>query len=619
MTIDGTGEFATTNGTMKVAVVVALAEPSSEMNVRLRVFSTGGNVVYQKTERRSKLNAAIYPVTFTRQMSTLGLREGRHRMEVQVAANGQSPVTLDDTLYVYSPHRRKVPLAVVVRFSGAPVQDTSGRTVPDPGEGRAQDSARAMEQLVTVRPDLKLTLAPLPALLEDWHKAAEPLATPAASPSEAVDASRSAACDAALRSLARVADASSVLDVPYSDPDVSGLLEMGAIDDLGLHLDRGALVMSETISAVAGTGTIVSGADLPMTAVHLLASRGIGYALAGRGVLKANTAREATVAPAAYRVKETSLTVLALDSHAAWLLSSPSSTRAQLMDHLFTRLISDRLQGQPIVAVIDVGPRSAGSISALQAKLAALDRIGWIRLVSTSEAAVIKPAASLKVRTGRHPSVPKTYWDRIGSARKRVMALASASSSREPETFTALRDLMLAESAEWSGGDPRQAAAGQSLLCAMNAETVAWGVLSKIALTCPSITLSASTGKVPVSVVNRSGKSLHMTLRVKSTSMRLPKGASFETVARPGENILTVPVDLGATLSGAVDFELWAGDLRVTRSTAVVRASYIDRLALIGGVVLVLLVLLWYIHRRGGSAFDRLRLAAGKRISKTDD
>jgi hypothetical protein len=70
---------------------------------------------------------------------------------------------------------------------------------------------------------------------------------------------------------------------------------------------------------------------------------------------------------------------------------------------------------------------------------------------------------------------------------------------------------------------------------------------------------------------------------------------------------------MGSSISGGVQFELAAGALALASGKAVVRASYVDRLVVVGTVVLVLLGLLWYIRRKGRAAIERIRQVAGRR------
>jgi hypothetical protein len=117
----------------------------------------------------------------------------------------------------------------------------------------------------------------------------------------------------------------------------------------------------------------------------------------------------------------------------------------------------------------------------------------------------------------------------------------------------------------------------------------------------PDVTLSGTAGNLPLNVTNASDRQLRVVLRARSSSLRTPRDKRTVLVLRKGENILSVPVDLGQELSGALSLTLSAGDVSLAAADVRVRGSYIDRLALAGSVVSVLLVLLWYIRRKSRS------------------
>ena len=66
----------------------------------------------------------------------------------------------------------------------------------------------------------------------------------------------------------------------------------------------------------------------------------------------------------------------------------------------------------------------------------------------------------------------------------------------------------------------------------------------------------------------------------------------------PAENYLTLPVDLQSSLSGNVSLQLWADDLLLDEASVVVRASYLDRLVIVGAIAIILLALLFFIRKR---------------------
>jgi hypothetical protein len=238
-----------------------------------------------------------------------------------------------------------------------------------------------------------------------------------------------------------------------------------------------------------------------------------------------------------------------------------------------------------------------------------LSRGGWIRFADVREAAGAAPVGTAAPREpGEVAAGADTRWERVASARKATGALLSAAGPEDPDAAACLRSLFLAEARVWTGA--REDRGG---VYATAAEERARGVLSKVTLAVPNVTLSGSSGSVPVGVNNASGRTLSLVLRVAPSGVRLPHGRRYAIDARAGETIVAVPVERGTSTSGALELDLVAGDTSVARGASALKASFIDRLVIAGAVVLVLLALLWYIRRRGRAALERLRGATGTR------
>jgi hypothetical protein len=116
-------------------------------------------------------------------------------------------------------------------------------------------------------------------------------------------------------------------------------------------------------------------------------------------------------------------------------------------------------------------------------------------------------------------------------------ALLAAAGPQDADAAACLRSLYLAESRMWTAEREERGAA-----YAVEAGERARSVLSKVSLAVPNVTLPGSSGSVPVSVNNASGRTLALVLRVAPTGVRLPGGDSFPVDARAGETIVAVPV-----------------------------------------------------------------------------
>lgn len=617
VSIDRGTDNVTADGKLDIGVTVVVPKATPGLTARLRLYGPGGALVYQKSQARNRLQAGPQQLTFVQDLSGYGLKEGRYRLEVRVSVVGSKAVTTEAPVFVVEHSRDPLPLSVIVRFAAAPMAGPDGRFATDPAaEPSARSEAEAFAGLATVRPDLRLTLALPPLMLDEWRRVAAGyrLADPAAAPIPA-DAATPLSYGRTLESLRRsVAGGTTLLSVPYADPSMDGLERMGTVDDLGRQIDLGALVTSETLGSQPSTGTAVRSGSVPASAASGLAARGIGFLLLEpTGALGRRNGKETTASPGAHPISETTLTALVADTRVSALLARPSANRTLLLDELFTRLVAKDRKGSPVVAVVDVGPGAPSTVAELQATLAALARTGWLRLVDAPAAASMPKGDPVRLPDhAAEPGSPGAYWEPVRVARDRALALMAATGENDADAVASFTDVMVAESAGWAGPSTGQDLERGAAFAAA-ADARAWAVLSKATLAIPNVTLSGSTGRVPVSVSNGSRKPLRLTLRAVPDRLRLPRGRTLEFTAQPGENILSVPVDMGSSISGGVQFELAAGALPLASGKSVVRASYIDRLVVVGTVVLVLLGLLWYIRRKGRSAIERIRRVASRR------
>ncbi|HEX9093291.1 MAG TPA: hypothetical protein VF902_04850 [Coriobacteriia bacterium] len=614
---DSGADYVERGGLLDVGVSVTLARPSTTLRVRLRLYSESGTLLFQRTETRNALLAQTYLVRVSRSMEPFGLHEGRHRLEARVEAEGAAPATVSQPILVVESSHQPVPLAVVIRLSGAPVFEPGGALARDPAaDTRMRAQATAIAQLASVRPDLRFTVAIPPMLLDEWGRLGEGYTLPDGTP-VARDAAEPTAYRAAVSGLATAAAVGTgVLALPYADPDLGALARIGALDDLAEQLDAGAQVLTGALGATAASGTVVSAGTLPASAAAALKNAGVAFAVVAASAVASS--RVTTIAPGVYAAKQGGPTLIVTDEAAAAALSDVATPRSDLLARLFERLIDKRRAGQPVVAIVDAGPGSRTTVEDLQAVLARIARVRWIRLVTASEASAMRPAGALTLPEPRVATpAEQQYWAAVAQARTRVLALASAAGADDADVAAGRRNLMIAECGSWLSGptDAWTAERGTSFTAA--ADQSAWAALSALKLTSPNVTLSATTGKVRVSVANASGKALRLVLEAKPAGMRLPQGTRLEIDAPPGETILTVPVDMGASLSGTLGLRLLAGSLQVATASSSVRASYMDRLVLFGGVVLLLLIMLGYIWRRRHRALERLRQVA-RRGDKRD-
>jgi len=622
--IDMSGASVTPTGTLSFSVNTELPAAVGALTVTAKVLTPSGAVLYQHTETRGALPADTYAFSFSKALgggSTT--REGRYLVQVQVKAGSASVVDVSASALVVSPAKHTpVPVAVVVRVAHVPASGPDGAFSIDPSsEATARAEVRALARLASSRPELSLTLALSPLTLDEWKSASDGYRSVASSASVDVSADASSAldCAATIDALASAVTSGSVpmLAVPYAEPDLIGLAGIGGVGDLRDQLDLGLNTYQVTLRSQPGTGTALSTGGLPAEALPLLAERHTAFVLVRTSALKHSGA--ATVTPGVYRLTDATATAVAIDDRVSRLLSDPTADAGQVADAIFDRLDAKATKGQPVVAMVDIGPDARTSAARLAAALDALAASGWIKIVSTDAAAATPPLADVTASGGPvdGPAAPAGWWPGIAAARTDAAALAAAAGAEDPDARRAAKDTLIAESRLWAGEDGSWRDASRARPYADTPVVVAEALLGGLKVSGSSVTLSGTSGRVPVNVHNPSDRILNVVVTASAPRVTVPDGGRVAATLRPGENYVTIPVDMGSTFSAKLRVGVTAGPLELSHTTVQVRASYVDRLALVGLVVLVLLGLLFYIRSRTRSAAGAAERSSERATART--
>ena len=598
-------------GTIQISVTASLRVPVRSLTVRVRIRRPNGMLVYQRTQTLTTLKAGTTAFQFKKSFSGLALREGRYPIEVLITAGALPAATLSDRLYLVKPGRPPVTLVIVPRFNYSPMIDPQGRFVIDPATAtQARDEALALGGVIARSPQLKLSLGVPPLMLDEWRRIVSGYQT--VGPEGVHDVPKNAPVTstyaAALQSLRGAVSGGrlQLLDVPFADPDIEGLRSIRGLDDLKRHFDRGLSIYQASLGATPVAGTAVLGDALPNAAVPTLVSERIGFVLVKPEAV--SPSKGATAAPGVYTIGGTKVRCLVIDQQASAILENPASSPEQLLDHLFTRLTSSTLASQPIVIDVRVGPGARTDATALESMLGEVSRSGWIRFATAEQAARTRPLTFVRLPTSSPAGTPAPagYWTEVAQARTYAIAFIDAVTEEDADAEAAMYAALVSESRYWAGPDQSWSFADRGRAFAAAALRSSQDVLTKVAVTSQSITLAGSSGKVPISVRNDSGKTLNVDIVARGSHTRFPSGSSMRVALRPSDNYLTIPVDLGAGgFADRLTVSVTSGSVTLATTAIDVRASYLDRIVLVAMVVLVLLGLLLYIrHKATGEAAD---------------
>lgn len=590
---------APTDGSLAATASITIDLPTSYLEARLQMHSPAGRLIYQKTEVRSELPTGTVSIGFERELRDLGLAPGIYPIELRVRSDSTTTREwiIRDRLLVHKPNPAATPLVLIARINGAPTSDAEGRFLFDPAQvSRARRDVEFLARLVNNRPELRVSLAIPPMLLDEWYRIAQGyeilreeqvVSVPATDPS-----SRSYAEALSLLQRAIGTGRLELLELPYSSPDIGGLQATGRLGDLKHHFSLGRSVYAATLEATPVAGAVMPSDLLPAEGIAALKESQMRFSVLGPESL---ISAESTPPSGVYESEgmRVLLTEPAITTHLA------AGDIAAAIDSIFARAISDE-PTTPVTVTVDLGGGQPVDTQELEDFIETALGAPWVSFSPADEAANHAPALTVALvdEVAMTAGVRPGYWDAVEEARRYSAALMSITPTGHPLSAASTRASLIAQSQMWAGSDGRWAAIDRGLAFADAAVRHSRTLFDAITISAPSdLTLSSAVGEVPLTVVNNSETELE--LQVRTIAEGLATNSPVRTLqVRPQENFLTVPVDLQSSISGRLGVEIWADDILIAEGNTTVRASYLDRLAIIGGVTLVLVALLLFIYRR---------------------
>lgn len=587
----------------QIRVRTQVTEPTEYLETRLQIHNPSGSLLFQKTEIRHDVEPGSVDILFERELEDLSLPEGRYPIEARILATGSDATYVEDRLLVIRDDRLPLDVAAVARFRCTPARDPEDRFVIDPGEMVSErDALLAVARIA--RAGRPLSLAVPPVLLEDWLRASEEYELLSGAPGEGTEPSTVHADDVVpvgySTALERLGELTSragleLLDVPFAEPDLRGLQTMSALDDLAAHYHLGRSVYQSSISTTPSVASAIAGDAISAEAAAVLSDVGIGSVLVSDTSVRSEGTTPTT---GAYRMAGgEGPALLVVDSEASRALQGGNT--AELVERLFELAISG--EASSAVAQAWFGRGESLDVADFEAALAAVSTLDWVRLTRPTQLArAADDAPFLTVADGADQGrpAPLGYWGEVLEARRMAVALVSATGERDADARRASRDLLIAESCCWAGTDGAWELADRGRAFASAAVQRGQEVFSAISVSSENITLAGRSGKVPLSIGNSSEKELSVVVTARGEHARIGPPDAVEVTLKPADNFVTLPVDMRSALVDRLEVQVLAGGTVVASTSVEVRASYLDRLAWVGSIVLVLAGLLFYIRRR---------------------
>ncbi len=610
VSLDATAVAVPTDGAFSYDATVVLARPAPFLQARLRIRRPSGRLLYQKTFVKSNVPAGPVVFTFARTIADLDLRPDVYPVELSVLSEGNPPNAWEvpEALRVYDPASKPLRVAVVVKVSSPPAIDPEGRFVTDPGlETVARDEVVALANSILRDARLRATIAIAPELLQEWKAISSGYTYAGTAGLEKVGANTTVptAYGGALQQLglAVATGRLELLDVPYADPDIAGLSSTRRESDLEDHYRLGAAAYAASVDETASSGTFTARGCLTLAAAREATAHGMHYALVSTRYVRGT---EETAPAGAVTSPKIPLALLIPDAPLGAVLRSGTATSA--VATMFERALKIADESSTALPVaIDVGPGRSNTVAGLVQRITPLLDQPWVTFVTAkTAAATARENGDVTLARSANPprNTPPGWWSSTSASRRYADALASVLGPGDPDGTTAVSDSLIAQSATWAGPDGKWALADRGRAFSAAALRRAQGILDAVSVSARDLTLSGSSGTVPFSITNDSGRPLTVVLRLTTQKLTLGSQSLREQMLLPAENYVTVPVELRSAAEGRLRLQVVADTLVIASTLVTVRASYLDRLAIVGAVAVVLGVMLFYIRRRVNRAED---------------
>ena len=589
-----------TGRTFSYTADIRLPRGASYLQAVFEVVRPNGQIIFKRT----KLGYGLAPgskqhYVFSRDLTgPLALSPGEYpvKLTLEGTIQGSSVSTeVADVLRVYSAGGPDVQLALIAHIAGRPMSLPDGRFSVDPGQTTgARDAVSRVCRRVLRDPRAHLTLAVPPMLLAEWRRLSGGYTLEDGTVVRP-DAPVAVAYNATLADLRAALDTGrlDLASAGYADPNLTDLADHGLTKDVGPQYDAGISAVFASLEVTPSDLTAPAGGCVPPNQVDILSQKGVRTL-----VVDDDCARIGKDQPVSgpYRLAHDEARALVVESTSTAALSRGDTEVA--IDRAFVRLV--KLPRQPLVMSIDVEGDSNPVTDTVSVALDAFEGQPWMQLVDADDVRATSSSASIRlVADGKTPHAPSGFWKTVAKARAYAAGYYAALSSNSTQASTAEVQSLVAEASSWSAPGNTWNSATRGLEYANASLKATRPALDGVQLRVETLTLSGSSGQVPITIVNNTQNTLSVVVRVSSTGgVRATGPRSFPVTLRPQENYIEVPVSMEQALDGKLVVEVRAGDLVLAHAKADVRASYLDRLAVVGAIVLIGAGVLVFIVRR---------------------
>jgi hypothetical protein len=593
------------DGTFRYSARLRLTSPADSVTVRLKVNNPSGKLMIQQTRIENNAATGTVSVSFERDMTDLNLAAGSYPIvfEVRVSQNGRvTEQIIEMNLLLYDSTRPPLPVAFAVRVSGNPLSNPQGRFITDPARStQARDNVSRIASWVTSDSRARVALSVSPLLLTEWERISKGygLVTPEGVTEFAEDTQTSKAYAATLVLLRQAINTGrlELMFTGYADPELSALANNDMIHDVDAQYSKGLSATFSSIESSPSTGTLPAGGCLPQAAGTALVRNGVGYAIVSQQCAQV---RKVTAPPGLYLTEIPELKVIVADDTLS-RATAQGDGLAQIETAL-DRATATGAQG-PLVVSCDVGPGAVDAESVIAAATT-LAELPWLTYTLPREIAASDPRVKARLIDGEQEAgAPDGFWREVREARQWARAFTAASGSLDIRATGSNDNSLIAQCSAWADPAGKWELADRGRAYANASLRDAKSVLSQISLRVESITLPGTQGQVPIIITNDGDTQLAVDVSIAADrGIDITGDKAFRVDLSPKDNFVEMNVSITEVLAGDLTVTVSSAGVTLDTQTIRIRASYLDRLAMVGGVVGALAIMLVFIIRRVNSA-----------------
>ena len=411
-------------------------------------------------------------------------------------------------------------------------------------------------------------------------------------------------------------------DAPFTPVDATGLVDAGLGTELALQVERGGGAVAAATGRAAptatnGLGSWITGDGLDATTVGALSALGYREVVLPSSQLSSTPSDGSTTAPFALAgTRGTQMMAMASDDDLTARFTSdpgdPVLAAHQLAAEL-AQLYYERPNDISVRAVMAVAPTAWRDDPAfVSALLASLDGNPVVQAVTTAQLFALFPSPAA-CRSGCHLVATGTSTPPVAAVRAqrtRVDGFAAAAVGQR-SLAQQLGDLVLA-------GETETLRSAQQSAVLANAGAAVDAQLGQVAVEGDqSITLTARSGRIPITVVSNASYPVVASLVLSSDKLLFPNGQtvwSAPWTIHPHSNVYYVNVQSRASGLFRLDVTLHApdGTLRLATGELSVRSTSSSVVGVVLTVGAVAVLAVWWIR-------TSLRRKAARRSEEEGD